>query len=85
VSTFNEQQQRAFVDDQWIWGALPAWVKAVSLLVGAPVFLAMIYLTIAGEDSKSSTFIYLFVAFAAVALLQIVFALRAFRKLGRDG
>ncbi len=85
MSTFNEKQQKAFVDDHWAWAALPTWVKAVSLGIGLPAFLAVVYLLLAGEDSKSEKFVVLFGVFAMVCVLQIIYALRAFRKLGKDG
>ena len=85
MSTFNEKQQRAFVDGDWAWAALPKWVKVFSLVVGLPAFIAMGYLTFAGEDRTSWKFAALFLAFGVVCLLQIGFALRAFRRLGKDG
>ncbi len=84
MRTLNEKQQKAFVDEGWAWAALPKWAKAVTLIIGLPAFLTMVYLVFAGEPRDSSRFVVPFVAFSGVCLVQIVCALRAFRKLGND-
>ncbi|MBB3775947.1 hypothetical protein FHS52_001916 [Erythromicrobium ramosum] len=84
MSTFNDKQQEAFVDEGWAWAALPTWAKAITWVIGLPAFLLLVYLVFAGEDRASPNFIPPMVAFFGVCLMQIYCANRAFKKLSDD-
>ena len=62
------------------WRVLPAWVKAVSMLVGLPSFIVLMIGTFRGDfDSTLQT--VAFGAFAGVALLQMAFLFRAYWRM----
>lgn len=57
------------------WQVQPKWVQALTIAVAVPAFLALV----AGVEGRLET-IALF-AFAAIAILQLAFVLRAYWRM----
>jgi hypothetical protein len=60
-----------------LWQVQPRWVKALTLLIAVPAWLVFVTSIFAGTLGGTLQTIA-FSAFAAVALLQLAFVVRAF-------
>lgn len=54
------------------WRPLPVWLKAVTLIVGFPAWLFIVYCVLAGQADSIAALVA-FLIFAAVAILHIIF------------